>query len=270
MSVRKRIKDPLVGFGWAGSVSSAVLVALIVAVLVDVEIRYELLKLILFVFGLDAMVYFVNRLHFLAFNLFGVTVSAITALAALIAFNVAPFRVSLLWQIVVAFVCSIWFLVSIESSIFVGRNMAGQSWNFPMISVFYISEVVGTVLAGLLILYLTRSRFVAAMWGLAVVAAILRYVLILDFGKTLVDAPSLFYVFDYYEYSVLSLVFDVLTMGSLILWAVLERRKAVPELMCQSCGYDLVGIQGDACCPECGQHVSVGSVEVSSSAAPLS
>lgn len=254
MKVRTRIKDPLVGFGWAGYVCSAVLVALVAAVFVGVEVRYELLKLILSLLGLDAMMYFVNRLHFLAFNLFGVTVSAITGLVALIAFKVAPYRVGLLWQLVVLLVCSLWFLASIESVFFLGRNTAGQSWIVPKISVLYISEIVGSVLVGLIVSYLTRSRFVAAMWGLAVVTGILRYVLILDFGKSNTDAPVLFYVFDYSEYTVLSLIFDVLTMGSLLCWAVYERKRVLPDHACPMCEYNLAGIQGYGCCPECGHQ----------------
>lgn len=184
---------------------------------------------------------------FLGYNIFGVTVSATTMLA--------PYRLSLVWQIIVCIVCTLWFIVSIESFIFVGRNMAGQPWSISKISVVYFSEITGTVFVGLIVSYLTKSKFIAAMWGLAVVIGILRYVLILDFGSTYTDAWTLVVFFDYYDYTVLSLLFDVLTMGSLLCWALYERRRFIPDHSCPMCEYNLAGIHAEGCCPECGHKI---------------
>ncbi len=255
MDIRKRIKDPLLGFGWAGYVCTAILIALISALVAGIELRYELLKLILATLGVDAMMYFVFRLVYVGFALFGVSVSLSTGVAILVAFRIAPYRVHALLQLLLFLLCTAWPIVSIEGYLAVGRT--SFSLNFY---VFQLLEVFGIVLIGSAVIFLSRSRFVAVMWALAVALALANAVWIQNTGSNPPGTITLFRAFDFYHYTSLSMAFDVFTMGSLLLWAILDRRKILPAQMCHSCEYDLAGLPGDAICPECGRKEALVSI----------
>jgi len=254
MGIRKRIKDPLLGFGWAGYVCVAILIAFIAALVAGIELRYELLKLILHTLGVDAMMFFVSRLAFAGFSIFGVSISVTTGVAILIAFKVAPYRVAPLLQLAIFMLCAGWFLVPITSYRVVGRALFGSS----SFANYYLMELVGTALIGLVVFYLTRSRLVATMWALAVALALAITIWYKATGMYPPGTIVLFYGFDMYEYTSLSLAFDICTTGSLVLWAILERRKILPDLMCHNCGYDLAGLSGEFACPECGWKSETG------------
>jgi hypothetical protein len=113
-------------------------------------------------------------------------------------------------------------------------------------------DVIGVAVVGVVVIRISRSKLVAAMWGTAVVLALVDSMWIVKTGEYLPGTLLLFYGFEYCEYTSLSLLFDLLTVGSLLVWAVLERRKVLPEHMCESCGYDLAGLEDVTACPECG------------------
>lgn len=256
MSIRRRVQDPLVGFGWAGYVSSVVLVALGAAVLAGVEVRYELLKLILNTLGVDAMMYFVLRLSFLGFAIFGLSVSVVTGVGVLAAFCIVPYRVRPVVQWVLFVVCVAWFVLPSVGSVVWYR--AGQGGGYR---IYQLLEVLGVVLVGAVLFSVTRSKLVGLMWGGAVMlvaANAVWYQIAMDY---LPGTVGLFAPFDFYDFTSYSLIFQLLTAGSVVYWAVVERRKVVPERACPMCAYDLVGIADDGCCPECGHLVSVGSGE---------
>lgn len=233
------------------------LIALIAALVVGVEIRYELLKLILASLGVDAMMFFVRHLPFAVFAIVGASISVTTGIAVLIAFKVAPYRFNPPLQLVLFLLCAGWFLVPIRTYRVVEQALFGSS-NY---SGLHLMEIVGTVLIGSVVFYLTRSKLVGAMWALAVAIASTKEIWIVNTGREPPGTVVLFWVFDFVAYTSYSLAFDLLTMGSLMLWAILERRKILPAQMCHSCEYDLAGLSGDAACPECGHKE--GAVAIS-------
>ncbi len=247
MRKRKHIKDPLLGFGWVGCVSAVILIALVVAMFAGVELRYELMKLVVSAFGVDSMMLFVIRLPYLGFSIFGISVSIVTGASVLLAMKIAPYRFRSSIQLLIFVLCTFWFVVALEGNLALGRARFG--FNFYR---FQLLEVLGVALTAVVLVFLTRCKLVAVLWGLAVVLTLFNAVWIHKTNDFPPGDVVIFYAFDMFEYTSFSLVFDLLTMGSLLVWAVLGRRKVLPEHMCESCGYDLAGLEDVTACPECG------------------
>lgn len=259
MKPRARIQKPLLGFGWAGYTASAILLAVIVPIVVGVDLRYELLKLIRAAFGDEAMMWFVTRLPFLLFAIAGPTISVTTGVAVLIAARIAPYRISLVMQAFVFTLCVAWVLITVAYFRTPWFERVGsyffETTQFTLyLSGYNILSIIGTVVASVLIVWITRSWIVAIGFLLAVSAQFIEATWSLkSMMGTLPEPMMLFTLFERGAYSVFSLAFDIFTFGPLILWAVGERRKSFPSHACQSCGYDLDGIATTAVCPECGQ-----------------
>jgi len=252
MRKKKHNKDPLFGFGWAGCVSGVILIALVSAIVAGVELRYELMKLVVSTLGVDAMMYFVHRLPFLGFAIFGQALSIPTGIAVLIAFKLLPYRIHWLIQLVLFLVCSFWFLVVLEVYLVFTRTGFFDDYLSNQ-----LLEVFGIVFVGGVVVFLTRSRVVLVLWGMAALLVFVNALWYSNYGESPLVSVILFYPFDSYFYTSLSLVFDLLTIGSLLVWAVLERRKVLTEHMCESCGYDLIGLEDVTACPECGEKLVV-------------
>jgi hypothetical protein len=254
MGIRKRSKDPLLGFGWAGYTCATLLLAIILAIIAGIDLRYELMRLIQAMLGDAAMMLFVVRLPFALFGICSPTTSIVTGVAILLTFKIAPYRFNLFVQYGVFLLCTGWFLIAVTYFRIVDRAVFGPSQNglFSM-SGYYLLEITGAVIVGLIMVFLTRSRIVALAWLLASAAAVTEAVWITNSGALgYPNSTVLFTIFDIGQYTWFSLAFDVLTMGALLLWAILEHRKIDPDQMCLSCGYDLAGLTSDAACPECG------------------
>ncbi len=254
MSKRERIKDPLIGFGWAGYVCAGVLVVLVSLVVAGVEVRYALMKLILGTLGVVAMILFVSRLVFVGIAIFGLSMSVVSGVGILVAFCIAPYRVRPVVQWVVFVLCTAWFLVPMLGMGVWYRAGLGGSFR-----IHQSLEVLGVVLVGAVLLFVTRSKFVGLMWLGAVLLVAANAVCYQITSDELPGAVVLFYPFDYFWFTSYSLIFQLLTAGSVVYWAVVERRRVVPERACVMCGYDLVGLHDDGCCPECGESVGLGA-----------
>lgn len=252
MSKRERIKDPLIGFGWAGYVGAGVLVVLVSLVVAGVEVRYALMKLILGTLGVDAMILFASRLAFFGFAIFGLAMSVVTGVGILAAFCVAPFRVRPVVQWVVFILCTAWFLVPM-----LGMGVWYQAGLGGSFRIHQSIGVLGVVLVGAVLLFVTRSKLVGLMWLGAVLLVAVNAVCYQITGDELPGTVVLFFPFDFFWFTSYSLIFQLLTVGSVVYWAVAERRRVVPEGGCRACGYDLVGLGADAVCPECGESVGL-------------
>jgi hypothetical protein len=199
MRKRKHIKDPLLGFGWVGYVSGVILIALVAAMVAGVELRYELLKLIVSTLGVDAMMYFVLRIGFLGLSIFEPSVSVVTGAVILVAFQVSPYRIRPIIQLVVFSFCTVWFLVPLE--IYIALVQSYSSW---MLFNVQTMDVIGVTVVGVVVIRISRSKLVAAMWGTAVVLALVNSMWIVKTGEYLPGTLLLFYGFEYCEYTSLS------------------------------------------------------------------
>lgn len=259
MKPRPRIHKPLLGFGWAGYLASAVLLALIIPVAAGVDLRYELLKLIQFTLGDEAMMFFVSRLAFAEFAITDPTISVITGTTVLIAARVAPYRSNPAYQLFVFLLCIAWAFITVayfrtKPIAWLGDSILGASQVGLNFSGYHILSIIGTIFAGLLLVWISRSWMVAIGYLLALSAQFVSASWsISTLMGTLPEPLILFKLFGRGDYSVFSLAFDIFTIGPLLLWAILERRKPAPDRACPGCAYDLAGIPEGAPCPECGK-----------------
>ena len=99
MKPRKREQSPLIGFGLAGYIAAAVLIAIIVSMAMGVDLQYQLLRLITATFGVDVMIDFVVKLFGPWFAIFGPTISVLTGVFGLLAFQISPYRLRLVNQL---------------------------------------------------------------------------------------------------------------------------------------------------------------------------
>lgn len=259
MKQRTRIQKPLLGFGWAGYAASVILIAMIVAIAMGVDLRYELLKLVQTTLGDEIMIQFVARLPWVLFAIGDPTISVVTGIVILVICRIAPYRIGMITQLAAFALCVAWAFVAISfhrTNPFysIGTHIFGSPQTGYNMAGFYFLEGMGTIAAALLLIWISRSWIVFAGISLAlatqVVAAFWSTGLVRGMHP---DSVILFTFFDIGSYSWFSLAFDICTIGSLLLWAILERRKAFPVHACKQCGYDLAGIPTESPCPECGQ-----------------
>ena len=116
---------------------------------------------------------------------------------------------------------------------------------------FYFLEAVGVTGLGIYVSMLTQSRLVIIAWlgalGINVASGI-------HTAHVPLSTPAVIFSIGSGPFTWYALFFDLLTGGSLIAWAIIERRKRLPEVACPSCGYDLAGLSPSAVCPECGER----------------
>lgn len=259
MKQRAHIQKPLLGFGWAGYTASAILLAMIVAIAAGVDLRYELLKLIRAAFGDEVMTWFVLRLHTFIGAIGYSTTSIITGIGLLVALRISPYRTNTILHLASFIICVIWAIVPIQFFRLtpvetVGEIIFGKGQFGIPIAGFFLLELIGTIIVAAAAIWITRSWTVLVGFLLAIATQIVASRWLINQPTiTLPDSAILFMLFDIEPYSWFTLAFDICTIGSLLLWAILERRKAFPVHACKQCGYDLAGIPTESPCPECGQ-----------------
>lgn len=259
MKPRPRIRKPLLGFGWAGYTASAVLLALIVPVAAGVDLRYELLKLIQFTLGDEAMMFFVTRLPFPLFAIGFPTISVVTGIGVLVARRVAPYRINVLTQLFSFALCVVWAIVAVSYHasrpvVDLGTQIFGAPGRGYNMAGHHLLESSGSIAFALLIIWISRSWIVVVGLVLAFTAQLVTayWSSNVQFG-VLPEYVVAFRFFDHGAYMWFGLAFDIFTIGPLLLWAILERRKPVPASACPGCAYDLAGLAPEAPCPECGR-----------------
>jgi hypothetical protein len=251
---RQRTKAPLLGFGPAGYIALAIFLALLIPILLGVDLRYELQKLILYIFGVDAMMKATVYTWIFYFPLFGMSISLITACAGLLAFNFAPFRIKRRIQLAWFALCALWIPLTHLSCYYIIRanpqspSIASLDGPYQLL----VLELLGVIFAGWFAVSLTRSRIVAVSWALALLLNLIQIGQLYAGIFTIFDVR--FIRLGYYGFSTYAILLFLCTSASLLAWAIIERRKPIPEIPCPICLYDLVGIPENTPCPECGDN----------------
>ncbi len=255
MNPRQRAIKPLLGFGPAGYILVAIFLALLIPTLMGIDLRYELQKLIIYIFGADAMLSATAYTMLFSTTVFGMGINLITACVGLVAFNIAPFRIKRQNQLAWFCLCAFWIAPTlILNNIIV--HIFGHSTIYSGFTSIYLTMSLGTLgvlVAGGFAVYITRSKIVAISWATALVLDLLPIAMFYSSGfYALFDWPLI--IPGNFGISTVEIFFYLCSSGSLLTWAIIERRKpAPPSNPCPNCAYDLAGLPQNIPCPECGQ-----------------
>ena len=253
MKPRRRIHKPLLGFGPAGYVLAAIFLALLIPSLAGVDMQYETQKLITVLFGADAMMRATAYGQIFYLQQFDMGINLITACAGLVAFKIAPSRIKRRNQLAWFCLSALWIaptLILYNAIV----QVYGHSTIHSGLKSIYLTMSLGTLgvtVAGLFAGYITRSKIVSIGWAIALVLNLLQIGQLYTGFYTWFDWPLI--SLGSFWISTSFIFFYLCSSGSLLLWAILERRKPIPESLCHNCDYDLAGLAPSAPCPECGK-----------------
>lgn len=238
----KRKRHELWGFGPAGWVGAVVLLVLLIPVSLGIDLRDHLLVLITHVLGIDATYFVVARV--LPFNWMALNspqLNLISLMLCLPAVFLAWKHSRSWWSVALLVLCAFSAQATAEFYSFVWPHIVGPTSFDYMFTVLIVIQTLIALIGAGCVYGMTRTWAYATIWGAAAVLGVLQ-----------------FCVWDHIIFSwkgasltVLSLLFHVVTAGSLYFWAVRLRLSKQDLTCCPDCGYELRGVPGPVC-PECG------------------
>lgn len=241
-AIRRYVFRPLIGFGWVGVLGLVVLALIGYGLLTDYDFHHLANRVVLRLFGVDAMFEFVGRIlpaHSLYTTgpVFGVIGTMILAIALFI--SPRPLRV---WQWVLMAAWGVLeaVLISHVTGWLLPRPFTALTdFARPMVLAHGLCELASIALVWLT----TRSRIVTLVM-VAVVAGgtldeYMRSATLYSPGSWIV--PEWVHVYGYHT----------LLLVTLMSWATIARRNAPRPGQCQVCGYDMTRAALSVC-PECG------------------
>ncbi len=260
MKPRQRAIKPLLGFGPAGYVLLIIFLALLIPTVVGVDLQYQFHKLTAYLFGNDAIFWLAVAARRVWIPMVQAKVSLLTAAAGLIAFHIAPYRIKPSTHIIWFVTCSFWSLAahilydpSLHqfSRMYVNSTKHLMTFGWLMAAPGMLTMVICTAYAA----RISRSKIVTTSWSAALLLMIVWNIIRMtpmQYLSAFTLFRHTFFQYEHFRITPLWLLFFILTSSSLLIWAIIERRKPVPESLCRSCLYDLAGLPKNSPCPECG------------------
>ena len=249
---------PILGFGWIGWGSLAILAVLIGGMALGVDWLYEFQRFVDRWTGLysgyDPLV--INWHHYYGISLVLPSFGLIGLLYLPIALFIHPRKVSM-WPLLALVIWALarpFVLHELVSSLTTWLNML-----LPLRP--ELSETLAIALAelptALLLWILTRSTFVAASSALVICALSgVAPAILSQFITYNTSSPTWVFWTD----RVITAAYHISLASALVWWAIASRRQAIHDLgrICSACGYDL-HLATSPRCPECGAAREVAS-----------
>lgn len=259
----KHAPKPLWGFGPAGWVLLAIAVALAVCLITGYDLRFQLIRLIGAVFGVQAMTWFVAALEMYAFDLLDYPLLpspllGIPAMCALlIALQIHPQRVSW-WK------CALVVLAGVATPL---RSVLAMKWFYPMFAPVGVlfdpratSDAVGaaTVILALITAVVVgivcRSRLLAAGF---LILGIWSVVDNMEMTRQVHGLSPLVPGLDVLGSAIyMRPAWQVCAWALPLTWAIRSRVRWRGPGLCPVCGYSLRNLPTPRC-PECGNNTLV-------------
>ncbi|MEL6497350.1 MAG: hypothetical protein AAF937_09280 [Planctomycetota bacterium] len=249
----RRVHKPIWGFGWLGWSGTALLLAIILALLIGIDIQHTFIRAMHSTLGIEATLTYVARVQtFTWFGILGCTANVIVLASIAIGWRLASRRIPRWAWATVSVVCVSSAMLAFELS---GSSVVRPLRTRMQLSGYEANLLIHLSMLGMLaifVLALQRTRTGAALWLAAILVAGTDTIL------TINDvAPPAWYLsrrpptgFVYVEIGLLPSIMQLLVFAAMLHIGISSRGTPV-EGCCASCGYDRIGLAQNAPCPEC-------------------